>query len=453
MPNQLNNFKSIKQDYPYYIFGSDIYTDNIEKILHTLKRTKRYAGRLNRSTVRGLSLGDHVILVASATWAEDVAFLLASGIADQQIVVFFSQVGDPWGFYDFMNDLLDHLDVSEDGQSWCIPFEWIRDKLVKLQSVFFKSADGSIMMDATCFHSNLAHHMGEHMSKLFTVANGFSDEKSRRLYIDLMRWDHVHKIDYFVKEIFNKSQYFEYVNLCNGDVVFNCGVATGPEIPALIGMVGVEGRVHCIDPNGLKYLDDYVKPTVEYFKDSVITHEVALMNYTGKTQFLFSGETGDSSRAVVEGSQNEQPQSGNVVTLPCFTMDDFAEKLGLDRLDLIKMDLEGEEFHLMEGIVSLCNTFRCQVAITIYHKVTHYWDIPLFFMERLDRYSFHLGSYSAGRFEIVLYMIPNRDETVKFLSDTVPDTVLTSRKRDRLGRNCAPMDVNIIQNRWKKLED
>ena len=445
MVRKINNLKDISRGMCYYIFGGDVYTDKMEIFLHTLKRTSGYAGRLDRKTDIGVLLEDHDIMVISSTWAEDVDFLLANGIQSKKIIVLLNQVGDQWGFYDFMNGLLDQLDVVEDGQSWRIPFKVICDKLVNLESVVFELADGTRIIDMTCFHSNLAVGMGRYINEFLTVANGFSDEKSKTLYIDLLRWDYVTKIDYYVREIFNKSQYFEYITLRDGDVVLNCGVASGSEIPYLIGMVGVEGRVHCIDPNGLKYLDDYVKPTIKYFKDSIITHEVALMGYTGQVQFMIAGNNGNGSNAVADGSDNS-------VTFPCFTIDDFVEKIGLVRLDLIKLDLEGAEFQLMDGIVNLCKKFRCQVAITIYHTVGHLWEIPLFFMERLHGYSFHLGSYSAARFEIILYMIPNMIE-IEPMSDILQETVLTSMKRDPLGRNCSFYpDILNGMNRWVKLE-
>ena len=443
------DFKSIKQNLAYYLFGSDNYTDKIERFLHALKRTNKYAGRLDKNTVLGSLLDDHVIIVTSSTWAEDVDFLLASGIPNSKIILFVLHAGDLWSYYEFMDGLLDQLDVSEDGQSWRIQYQLICDKLVKLQAVIFETADGTRIMDLTCFHSYIFAVMGPYMGQILTVANGFSDAKSKTLYIDLLRWDHVTKFDYYIKEIFNKIQYNEYITLRDGDVVFNCGVASGSEIPVFCSQVGVTGMVHCIDPFGLKYLDDYVKTTADYFKDSIVSHEIALMDYTGQTQFQFSGDMGHGSKSVTDGS--EKIKSDNLVTFPCFTIDDFAEKIGLTRLDLIKMDLEGEELKLMEGTVKLCNKFRCQVAITIYHAVSHYWEIPLFFMERLRGYSFHLGSYCAGRFEIVLYMIPKTKEMLETISDTASETVLTLNERDRLGRNCAPLRPDIIKNRWQKL--
>jgi hypothetical protein len=52
------------------------------------------------------------------------------------------------------------------------------------------------------------------------------------------------------------------------------------------------------------------------------------------------------------------------------------------------------------------NRFRPQLAVSIYHKVDHIWDLPIFLMSRLPEYHFFIDIYSFERFEIILYCVP-----------------------------------------------
>lgn len=78
----------------------------------------------------------------------------------------------------------------------------------------------------------------------------------------------------------------------------------------------------------------------------------------------------------------------------------------LDRVDLVKFDLEGAEEYVLPGTMETINRFRPQLAVSIYHKVEHIWVLPLYLMERLPDYHFYLDIYSFERFEIILYCIP-----------------------------------------------
>lgn len=49
---------------------------------------------------------------------------------------------------------------------------------------------------------------------------------------------------------------------------------------------------------------------------------------------------------------------------------------------------------------------RPQLAISVYHRPEHMWELPLELMRSLTGYDFHLRHYSFGRWECVLYAVP-----------------------------------------------
>ena len=60
-------------------------------------------------------------------------------------------------------------------------------------------------------------------------------------------------------------------------------------------------------------------------------------------------------------------QSGRAVTVRAVTLDDLIDELKLDRVDFIKMDIEGAERHALAGARQLLAARKPRLAICIYH--------------------------------------------------------------------------------------
>jgi FkbM family methyltransferase len=60
-------------------------------------------------------------------------------------------------------------------------------------------------------------------------------------------------------------------------------------------------------------------------------------------------------------------QGAGGIELPVTTIDSMVEELGLDRIDFIKMDIEGAERNAVRGARSSINKFRPRLALSAYH--------------------------------------------------------------------------------------
>jgi hypothetical protein len=85
------------------------------------------------------------------------------------------------------------------------------------------------------------------------------------------------------------------------------------------------------------------------------------------------------------------------------SIDDFVASAGLDRVGLIKMDIEGAELPALKGAVSVIRKFRPKLAIAIYHSLDDFVDIPAFLDSLHLGYKFYLDHFSTGRAETILY--------------------------------------------------
>jgi len=116
--------------------------------------------------------------------------------------------------------------------------------------------------------------------------------------------------------------------------------------------------------------------------------------FSSTTQLHFATGRGESSNITNAGES----------TLQCISLD---EAISTFTPNLIKMDIEGAEVEALRGAQYILQEARPGLAISVYHRPEHLWEIPLL-IERLMRgsYQYYLRSHGFNDFDIVLYAIP-----------------------------------------------
>ena len=102
-----------------------------------------------------------------------------------------------------------------------------------------------------------------------------------------------------------------------------------------------------------------------------------------------------------EGTSSVIMEKG-MVTIPVDKIDNVIE----DRVDFIKMDIEGAEMNALIGAEKCLINCRPQLATSIYHSNNDMQDIPLYLHTILKDYVFKIGQYSPDNDETILYAIP-----------------------------------------------
>ena len=69
----------------------------------------------------------------------------------------------------------------------------------------------------------------------------------------------------------------------------------------------------------------------------------------------------------------------------------------------IKMDIEGMEIDALRGAENLIRVHHPQLAICVYHDMSHIWRIPLLLREFYSGYRFYLRNYQYMGLETVVY--------------------------------------------------
>jgi FkbM family methyltransferase len=101
------------------------------------------------------------------------------------------------------------------------------------------------------------------------------------------------------------------------------------------------------------------------------------------------------------GSQAGGAQPADGVAVQTLSIDDFAA--GLDRVDFIKLDLEGAEPEALAGAEKTIRKHRPQLALSVYHYPAHFAEIPNWINGLGLGYKFWLDHFTVHHEETILF--------------------------------------------------
>ena len=69
------------------------------------------------------------------------------------------------------------------------------------------------------------------------------------------------------------------------------------------------------------------------------------------------------------------------------------------------MDIEGAEYNTIMGAKETIIKHKTRMAISLYHKPSDIYEIPILLMKLRDDYKFYIRHYTNCMWEMVLYAI------------------------------------------------
>lgn len=107
---------------------------------------------------------------------------------------------------------------------------------------------------------------------------------------------------------------------------------------------------------------------------------------------------------VVDG-RNE---AANIVTCHMVSIDAMVKEYSLDKVDLIKLDVEGAEKEAIMGGLKTIARHRPRMLISVYHKPNDLFELPLLIDNLGLDYDFYLGHHQPVLHETILYANPRK---------------------------------------------
>ncbi|QFY88677.1 FkbM family methyltransferase [Magnetovirga frankeli] len=227
-----------------------------------------------------------------------------------------------------------------------------------------------------------------------SILVGLADDESRRVFSSLIH--SIGKGDYGFLSLSTYPQYAHpQVRAKEGDRVIDVGAMNGDTSLMFADFVGDEGKVYAFEPSEENY-----PWMIEKLQASGIGQRVAPVKmglWDKRAELRFSTEHSEPGcHQITEHGES---------LIHVVSLDSFVEKEGLDRVSLIKSDVEGAEPQVLAGAAGTIREFRPKLQISIYHQVEHLWEIKQQIDAIQPGYCYFVGQHSLKGTETVLYAV------------------------------------------------
>ena len=250
--------------------------------------------------------------------------------------------------------------VPDESPSWCIDFDYLKN----------------------------------HSLEFFKTYELLSDDMSRIIMKDYLK----SKLTYdmtFIQKHFQVNQYFNDLTrpaIQRGGIGFvDCGAYIGDTVEEFINFVGGDyGKIFALEPDERNFA------ALEKFIHEKNYKNVECINcgvWDKKDTLYFSGGT-DSASHIAQSADSQ------------IQVDALDNLIGNNKVDWIKMDLEGSELKALEGAKKTIQKFKPVLTICVYHKKEDLIILPQFIDSLNCNYKFYLRHHSHLAEELVLYAIP-----------------------------------------------
>jgi FkbM family methyltransferase len=184
------------------------------------------------------------------------------------------------------------------------------------------------------------------------------------------------------------------------DIVFreaiDGGAYTGDTLSHFLRVTGGRfHKYHAFEPDNVSFLQlsQYVAALPAAVRPLIATHHAALGSSVG--QHAFSTGKGMSSAMCADGN----------AVVPVLPLDQVCADR---RPSFLKLDIEGGELSALVGAETLIRKSQPVLAICIYHRPSHYYDIVRWISDLSLGYRLYLRHHSNWFTGTVCYAVPDR---------------------------------------------
>ena len=199
---------------------------------------------------------------------------------------------------------------------------------------------------------------------------------------------------HIVKDV---NRYEQFYKVSKGDLVIDAGANEGLLTLIYSKKVSPLGKVFAFEPDKINIIKFYDNLNLNRNTTNISLIEKGLWSKTDIIDFYETGTVGSSVYC-----QDEKLVKKNIAAI---SIDDFVALEKINKLDFIKMDIEGAEIKALEGARNAIGLLKPHFTIASYHIVENevtYKKVEEFFKEM--NYPYRTIFYEDG--EIITYAGP-----------------------------------------------
>jgi FkbM family methyltransferase len=159
----------------------------------------------------------------------------------------------------------------------------------------------------------------------------------------------------FTEPYVTAQEYLEIAQLQEGNVVLDLGCYSGLTSIAFSRRVGPSGKVIALEPDPSSFSaaqNNIARHRLLSKIDNIVLMNNAAGSSRGVISFASDGTMGAANASVV-GSYR-----GDAIQVNCLGLQDIVDACSLERIDLVKIDIEGAELDVLAGAASFFERFR-----------------------------------------------------------------------------------------------
>lgn len=229
--------------------------------------------------------------------------------------------------------------------------------------------------------------------KILACFDLFDDELSKQTFLELIKYRLFldRKIIGGIKQSIER-EYFDrqIINLNKNEIFVDGGAYDGDTIEKFRKSSDKNYTgIYAFEPD--RYLFQKLKKSIKRIKDNrIIIYRLGLGKKEAYVRFTNDSTLG--SRIADEGNS----------TMKVVTIDKFLVK---KKISFIKLDIEGAEWETLLGAKKTIASQRPKLAISVYHKSTDLWRIPLLIKKYVPSYTFYLRHYEQFIYGTICYAV------------------------------------------------
>ena len=116
---------------------------------------------------------------------------------------------------------------------------------------------------------------------------------------------------------------------------------------------------------------------------------------------LFINKKSNGWQIVREGIPPPNLSLGTLSSVPVRILDPIVEEMGLDRVDFVRMDVEGFELNILKGLEKTIGKFKPIISIELHIRQLGI-DGTIEFFELMKKYDYKIESYIPRELDIPL---------------------------------------------------
>lgn len=182
------------------------------------------------------------------------------------------------------------------------------------------------------------------------------------------------------------------------EVVLDCGGCWGETSLHFSEMAGPNGQVFCFEfvPGNLEIFEENLRLNPDLAKRVTLVRQ-PLGRQSG--QKIYFDENGPATRVELKDF------TGAKGSAEITSIDDFIRKENVPKIYFIKMDIEGAELDSLKGAEATIRRDRPKLAISLYHSINDFFEIPEYIESLNLGYRFYLHHATIFTEETVLFAI------------------------------------------------